>query len=114
MRSARAVMLPSSAVLAEDVLAEEVSADAALAGELLTEPPRGSSFQADIRLGITKTEVPRPSAPDEVFEMFAERQCLPRLTTIEDLAKPMLFLCSDEAEYMTGQIFEPDGGLSFN
>ena len=64
--------------------------------------------------GITKTEVPRPSAPDEVFEMFAERQCLPRLTTIEDLAKPMLFLCSDEAKYMTGQIFEPDGGLSFN
>ena len=64
--------------------------------------------------GITKTEVPRPSAPDEVFEMFADRQCLPRLTTIEDLAKPMLFLCSDEAQYMTGQIFEPDGGLSFN
>lgn len=64
--------------------------------------------------GITKTEVPRPSAPDEVFEMFRERQCLPRLTTIEDLAKPMLFLCSEEAAFMTGQIFEPDGGLSFN
>jgi NAD(P)-dependent dehydrogenase (short-subunit alcohol dehydrogenase family) len=26
----------------------------------------------------------------------------------------MLFLCSEEAAYMTGQIFEPDGGLSFN
>ena len=64
--------------------------------------------------GIIKTEVPRPSAPDEVFEMFSRQQCLPRLTTIEDLAKPMLFLCSDEAKYMTGQIFEPDGGLSFN
>ncbi len=64
--------------------------------------------------GIIKTEVPRPSAPDAVFEMFREQQCLPRLTTIEDLAKPMLFLCSEEAKYMTGQIFEPDGGLSFN
>ena len=64
--------------------------------------------------GIIKTEVPRPSAPDEVFEMFRNQQCLPRLTTIEDLAKPMLFLCSEEAQYMTGQIFEPDGGLSFN
>ncbi len=64
--------------------------------------------------GITKTEVDRPSATDEVFEMFAQRQCLPRMTTIEDLAKPMLFLCSEEAAYMTGQIFEPDGGLSFN
>ena len=64
--------------------------------------------------GIIKTEVPRPSAPDGVFEMFRNQQCLPRLTTIEDLAKPMLFLCSEEAQYMTGQIFEPDGGLSFN
>tara|TARA_B100000676_G_scaffold261569_1_gene272032 strand:+ start:584 stop:1372 length:789 start_codon:yes stop_codon:yes gene_type:complete len=64
--------------------------------------------------GIIKTEVPRPSAPDEVFEMFRNQQCLPRLTRIEDLAKPMLFLCSEEAKYMTGQIFEPDGGLSFN
>ncbi|MBK20348.1 MAG: short-chain dehydrogenase [Rhodospirillaceae bacterium] len=64
--------------------------------------------------GITKTEVERPSATDEVFKMFAERQCLPRMTTIEDLAKPMLFLCSEEAAYITGQIFEPDGGLSFN
>lgn len=46
--------------------------------------------------------------------MFAQRQCLPRMTTIGGLAKPMLFLCSEEAAYMTGQIFEPDGGLSFN
>ncbi|MEM9290852.1 MAG: hypothetical protein AAGD01_04165 [Acidobacteriota bacterium] len=53
-----AVMLPSSAVLADEVLADEVLADSVLAGELLTEPPRGSSFQADIRLGITKTAVP--------------------------------------------------------
>ena len=64
--------------------------------------------------GITKTEINRPSATDEVFEMFTQRQCLPRMTTIDDLAKPMLFLCSEEAAYMTGQIFEPDGGLSFN
>ena len=64
--------------------------------------------------GIIKTEIPRPSAPDKVFEMFRKQQCLPRLTTIDDLAKPMLFLCSEEAKFMTGQIFEPDGGLSFN
>jgi len=64
--------------------------------------------------GITKTEINRPSATDEVFEMFTQRQCLPRMTTIGDLAKPMLFLCSEEAAYMTGQIFEPDGGLSFD
>ena len=64
--------------------------------------------------GIIKTEVPRPSAPVDVFEMLRDQQCLPRLTTIEDLSKPMFFLCSEEANYMIGQIFEPDGGLSFN
>ena len=63
--------------------------------------------------GVTKTEVPRPSVPDHMFEQRAKSQCLQRLTTIEDLAKPMLFLCSDEAAYITGQIIEPDGGLNF-
>ncbi len=64
--------------------------------------------------GVAKTEVPRPSINDELFKRFTQQQCLQRMTTVEDLAKPMLFLCSDEAAYMTGQIFEPDGGLSFN
>lgn len=64
--------------------------------------------------GVTKTEVPRPSVPDHRFQEYADKQCIHRLTTFEDLAKPMLFLCSDEASYITGQIFQPDGGLSFN
>ena len=41
--------------------------------------------------GIIKTEIPRPSAPDKVFEMFRKQQCFSRLTTIDDLAKPMFF-----------------------
>lgn len=64
--------------------------------------------------GLTRTEVPRPSVPDHMFEERAKTQCLQRLTTIEDLAKPMLFLCSDEAGYITGQVFQPDGGLNFS
>ncbi|MBM3486893.1 MAG: SDR family oxidoreductase [Alphaproteobacteria bacterium] len=64
--------------------------------------------------GVTKTEVPRPSVTDEMFEGYAKSQCIQRLTTIDDLAKPMLFLCSEEASYITGQIFQPDGGLNFS
>lgn len=64
--------------------------------------------------GVTKTEVPRPSVPDHRFQEYADKQCIHRLTSLEDLAKPMLFLCSDEASYITGQIFQPDGGLAFN
>ena len=63
---------------------------------------------------IIKTEIPRPSASDKVFEMFRQQQCLPRLTTIDDLAKPMFFLCLEEEKLMTGQTFEPDSGLGFN
>ena len=64
--------------------------------------------------GVTKTEVPRPSVPEHRFDEYAQMQCLHRLTTLEDLAKPMLFLCSDEAAYITGQVMQPDGGLSFS
>ena len=64
--------------------------------------------------GVTKTEVPRPSVPEHRFDEYAKMQCLNRLTTLEDLAKPMLFLCSDEAAYITGQVMQPDGGLSFS
>jgi NAD(P)-dependent dehydrogenase (short-subunit alcohol dehydrogenase family) len=35
-----------------------------------------------------------------------------RVGTVEDIAKPVLFLASDEAAYITGQTFWADGGLT--
>jgi 3-oxoacyl-[acyl-carrier protein] reductase len=64
--------------------------------------------------GVTKTEVPRPSVTDEQFARFAEVQCIHRLATIEDSCKLMMFMCSDEAAFVTGQIVQADGGLSFS
>ena len=32
----------------------------------------------------------------------------------EDIGKMILFLCSDEASYITGQTFYIDGGMSLN
>ena len=63
--------------------------------------------------GVTDTGIPRPSVPPEMFERFVEAQVVKRSTRLEDLAKPMLFICSDEASYITGQILEADGGLNF-
>ncbi len=63
--------------------------------------------------GVTDTGIPRPSVPAEMFEKFVEMQVIKRSTRIEDMARPMLFLCSDEASYITGQILEADGGLNF-
>lgn len=39
---------------------------------------------------------------------------LRRLGTSEDVANAALFLCSDDAEYITGEILELDGGLDFH
>ena len=35
-----------------------------------------------------------------------------RVGTPEEIAKPVVFLCSEEASYITGQIFWADGGLT--
>lgn len=63
--------------------------------------------------GVMQTEVDRPSVPREMFKKMTEMQALPRQGTIHDLAKAMLFLCSDEAAYITGQGMIVDGGSSF-
>ncbi len=63
--------------------------------------------------GVTQTEVERPSVPAEQFRRFAEMQCLHRHTELDDLAAGMLFLCSDDAGFITGQNFQVDGGLTF-
>ena len=63
--------------------------------------------------GVMQTEVERPSVPREMFARFTENQCLPRQGTIHDLAKAMMFLCSDEAAYISGQGMLVDGGNNF-
>lgn len=64
--------------------------------------------------GVMQTEVDRPSVPRHMFKAMTEAQCIPRQGTIHDLAKVMLFLCSEEAAYVTGQNLIVDGGSSFN
>ncbi len=63
--------------------------------------------------GVMQTEVERPSVPAERFKEYTERQSIKRQGTIHDLAKSMLFLCSEEASYISGQNLQADGGLTF-
>jgi 3-oxoacyl-[acyl-carrier protein] reductase len=63
--------------------------------------------------GVMQTEVERPSVPREAFARLTSTQCMPRQGTIHDLAKAMMFLCSDEAAYITGQGMLVDGGQNF-
>ena len=63
--------------------------------------------------GVMQTEIDRPSVPRHMFKTMTEAQALQRQGTIPDLAKAMVFLCSGETSYVTGQNFVVDGGSSF-
>ena len=48
---------------------------------------------------------------DEVKESFLQYVPLKRMGTPEDVANTVLFLASDESEYITGQVIPVDGGM---
>ncbi|MEM7347859.1 MAG: 3-oxoacyl-ACP reductase FabG [Chloroflexota bacterium] len=49
--------------------------------------------------------------PDDMMEDILKTTPLGRLGTVEDISHAVLFLASDEASYITGQILSVDGGL---
>ena len=63
--------------------------------------------------GVTQTEIERPSVPAHKFDEWAKMQCLGRKAGLDDMAKVVMFLCSDEAGWITGQNLLADGGLNF-
>ena len=63
--------------------------------------------------GTTKTESERTSAEDTYFENARKQQSIQRLAEVDDHARALLFLCSDESRFITGQSMVSDGGRSF-
>jgi 3-oxoacyl-[acyl-carrier protein] reductase len=52
------------------------------------------------------------SLPEEVGRNMIEESYLKRLAEPEDIAKAILFLASNDADFITGQILLVDGGFS--
>ena len=50
--------------------------------------------------------------PVEARKMFIDRQPMGRLARADEIAALVLYLASDEAEFMTGQAIAIDGGIS--
>ena len=50
--------------------------------------------------------------PEEFVENYIKLTPLNRMAVPEDIAGPILFLCSDASSYITGQVIMVDGGLS--
>jgi 3-oxoacyl-[acyl-carrier protein] reductase len=60
--------------------------------------------------GPTDTEATRTVTPPEIVKQMIERLPIKRMGTPADLVGMCLFLLSDEAAWITGQIFNVDGG----
>ena len=61
--------------------------------------------------GHTKTEMTAP-LPDEIKQNMIEGSYLKRMAEPEDIAKAILFMASDDANFITGQVLLVDGGFS--
>lgn len=47
---------------------------------------------------------------DQVYDEYVQDMALKRVTTPQDIANAVLFLCGDESRNMTGQEVAVDGG----
>lgn len=71
----------------------------------------GSNIRINaIAPGPIDTEANRTSTPQEIVNDMVDKLPLKRIGQPEDLVGMMLFLLSDEASWVTGQIFNVDGG----
>ncbi len=77
--------------------------------------PYGITVNA-IAPGLVITEFPQTGRSPEAFRAFMDEEIektpLGRAGTVQDVARLALFLASDEASFLTGQIIALDGGRS--
>ena len=60
--------------------------------------------------GYTETEIPRGTTTTEQKKAIIGHQCMKRIGTPNDLVGIMVFLASDESDFMSGQTVNVDGG----
>jgi 3-oxoacyl-[acyl-carrier protein] reductase len=60
--------------------------------------------------GPTDTDATRSVVPDEYTKMMVQNLAIKRMGTPADHVGPLLFLLSDDAAWLTGQVISVDGG----
>ena len=66
--------------------------------------------------GYTETEILKknPQDPEEVIKAGLAARCLKRIETPEDLTGTIVFLASDDSDFITGQTIVVDGGSAMS
>ena len=64
--------------------------------------------------GAVYTEIPRETVTPEQREAMIRAQSIKRAAAPQDLEGTVVFLCSDDAAFITGQTLNVDGGLNFH
>ena len=62
--------------------------------------------------GATSTEVERKTVTPQQKEAIVASQCIQRPATPDDILGAVLFLCSEESGFVTGQAITIDGGAT--
>lgn len=60
--------------------------------------------------GVTDTDATRSTVPDGIIDMMVAQLPLARRGTVDDMVNAVMFLLSDDASWVTGQILAVDGG----
>lgn len=60
--------------------------------------------------GYTETEIPRATTTPEQKKAIIAHQCVKRIGVTDDLVGIMVFLASNESDFMSGQTVNVDGG----
>ncbi len=63
--------------------------------------------------GLVDSESAMATLPEEVKKQVVGSQMIKRPGTMTDLASMLLFLCSDESSFITGQTMVVDGGVTY-
>lgn len=61
--------------------------------------------------GVIATPALEAHVPPEALEVYRRSTLGPRLGRPEDIAETVVFLASDDSEYITGQVLQVDGGM---
>lgn len=66
--------------------------------------------------GYTVTEIlkEKPQDPEEVIKAILANRCIKRTETPENLTGTIVFLASDDSDFITGQTILVDGGSALN